>query len=183
MPIFAQRTLELMNIFLVCALMYHYLGNTIGFVGINHLFYWIVIVLFINNVLLLKRLNYNSIIQNLVIFLVINFALYVSLFSYFDGNIGALVSWAILWNIISASLLFYAHTLPILSKILSPKDYVYWILATVAAMIVNIILLFRTALAGELIFFLVLLYIGIEGMVLFYAIKYVQGRKGVLSTE
>ena len=184
MPLFAQRALELMNIFLVFALMHQYLGNVGAFTGINHLLYWIIIVLFINNVLLLKRLNYNSIIQNLVIFLVINFALYVSLFSYFNGDVGALVSWAILRNMVSASLLFYAHTIPVLSKILSPQDYIYWILATVAAMLVNIVLLFKTALAGELIFFLVLLYIGIEGMVLFYAIKYVQGRKlGVVSKE
>ena len=162
--------------------MYHYLGHVALFGSINHIFYWVVIALFINNVFLLKRLGYNSIIQNLVIFLVINFALYVSLFSYFNGDVGALVSWAIIWNVVSASLLFYAHTVPFLAKIFSPKEYLYRIIATIAALVVNIILMLKTSLPGELIFFLVLLYIGVEGMLLFYAVKYLHA-KGIVEKE
>lgn len=41
-----------------------------------------------------------------------------------------------------------------------------------AALIVNIILLIQTSLPGELIFFLVLVYVGIETMIIFYATKY-----------
>jgi len=93
---------------------------------------------------------------------VINFAIYISLFSYFNGNIGAIVSWAILRNIISASLIFYAHKIPMLAKIFSPIEYTYWLVATVVALIVNIILLRNTTLPGELVFFLVLLYVGLE---------------------
>ena len=181
-PDYAKRALELMNIFLIFALMYHYLGHVALFGSINHIFYWVVIALFINNVFLLKRLGYNSIIQNLVIFLVINFALYVSLFSYFNGDVGALVSWAIIWNVVSASLLFYAHTVPFLAKIFSPKEYLYRIIATIAALVVNIILMLKTSLPGELIFFLVLLYIGVEGMLLFYAVKYLHA-KGIVEKE
>jgi hypothetical protein len=87
MPSYATRALELMNIFLIFALMYHYLGHIALFGNINHIFYRVVIALFVHNVFLLKKLGYNSIIQNLVIFLVINFALYVSLFSYFNGDV------------------------------------------------------------------------------------------------
>lgn len=181
-PDYAKRMLELMNIFLIFALMYHYLGHIALFGSINHVFYRVVIALFINNVFLLKKLGYNSIIQNLIIFLVINFALYVSLYSYFNGDVGALVSWAILRNVVSASLLFYAHTVPFLAKIFSPKEYLYWIIATIAALVVNIILLINTSLPGELIFFLVLLYIGVEGMLLFYAVKYLH-EKGIVEKE
>ena len=87
MPEYAKRALELMNIFLIVALMTQYLSHIALFGSVNHIFYRVVIALFINNVFLLKKLGYNSIIQNLVIFLVINFALYVSLFSYFNGDI------------------------------------------------------------------------------------------------
>jgi len=38
----------------------------------------------------LKKINYNSIFQNLAVFLVINFAIYLSLFSYFDGNFSSI---------------------------------------------------------------------------------------------
>ncbi len=183
MPSYATRALELMNIFLIFALMYHYLGHIALFGNINHIFYRVVIALFVHNVFLLKKLGYNSIIQNLVIFLVINFALYVSLFSYFNGDVWAVVSRAILRNVVSASLLFYAHTVPMLAKVFSPKEYLYRIIATVAALVVNIILMINTSLPGELIFFLVLLYIGIEWMLLFYAVRYIHGKWIIKANE
>ena len=92
----------------------------------------------------------------------INFAIYISLFSYFNGDVGAIVSRAILRNILSASLIFYAHKIPRLAKIFTPVEYTYRLIATVAALVVNIILLINTDIAGELIFFLVLLYIGLQ---------------------
>jgi hypothetical protein len=176
MPSRAKKLLELMNIILIIALIYYYVANIAGFANINHIFYRLIIIIFVTNVLLLKRIGYNSIIQNLIVFLVINFAIYISLFSYLNGDIGAIVSWAILWNIISASLIFYAHKIPMLAKIFTPLEYSYRLVATVAALVVNIILMRNTTLPGELIFFLVLLYIGLEGMILFYAAKYLQKR-------
>jgi hypothetical protein len=90
--------------------------------------------------------------------------------------VGAIVSRAILRNILSASLIFYAHKIPRLARIFTPVEYSYWLMATVAALVVNIILLINTDVAGELIFFLVLLYIGLQGMILFYAVKYMNKR-------
>lgn len=111
-----------------------------------------------------------------MVFLVINFAIYISLFSYLNGSVNAIVGRAILWNIASATLVFYAHKIPWLAKIFSPIEYTYRIVATVVALVVNVILLRNTTLPGELIFFLMLLYIGLEGMILFYAAKYLQKR-------
>jgi hypothetical protein len=42
----------------------------------------------------------------------------------------------------------------------------------IVAMIVNVILLINTELPGELIFFLVLVYVGLQSMIIFYASKY-----------
>ena len=176
MPSRAKKLLELMNIVIIVALIYYYVANIAGFANINHIFYWMIIIVFVVNVLLLKRMGYNSIIQNLVVFLVINFAIYISLFSYLNGDVGAIVSRAIIRNIVSASLIFYVHKVPMLAKIFTPIEYSYWLVATVAALVVNIILMRNTTLPGELIFFLVLLYIGFEGMILFYAAKYLQKR-------
>ncbi|MFA7717095.1 MAG: hypothetical protein WC875_00045 [Candidatus Absconditabacterales bacterium] len=176
MPGWVKKLLESMNIGLIVALIYYYVMNISGFANINHLFYRLIIIIFVTNVLLLKKIGYNSIIQNLVVFLVINFAIYISLFSYFNADVGAIVSRAILWNILSASLIFYAHKIPRLAKIFTPVEYTYRLIATVAALVVNIILLINTHIAGELIFFLVLLYIGLQGMILFYAVKYMNKR-------
>ncbi len=174
MPSRAKKVLELMNIAVIIALIYYYIAHIAGFASINHLFYRAIIIIFVTNVLLLKKIWYNSIIQNLAVFLVVNFAIYVSLFSYFNGDVGAIVAWAILRNIISASLIFYAHKIPFLAKIFTPIEYSYRLVATVTALVVNIILMRNTSLPGELIFFLVLLYVGLEWMILYYAVKYMQ---------
>ena len=102
----------------------------------------------------------------------INFAIYVSLFSYFNGDVGAVVSRGIIRNLVSSSMIFYAHKVPMLAKIFSKTDYMYWIVASIGAMVVNVLLLMKTDLPGQLIFFLVLVYLGLQSMIIFYAAKY-----------
>jgi len=172
MPWRTKQVLELFNVILILILIVYYITHMGSFAAVNHLLYRAVIATFIANVFLLKKVGYNSVVQNLVVFLVINFAIYVSLFSYFSGDVGAVVSRGIIRNIVSSSMIFYAHKVPMLAKIFSKTDYMYRIVASVGAMIVNVILLMRTELPGELIFFLVLVYLGLQSMVLFYAAKY-----------
>ncbi|MFA5748200.1 MAG: hypothetical protein WC872_03770 [Candidatus Absconditabacterales bacterium] len=174
MPKFTKQILEFVNVLLIIALIVYYVLNIASFADINHVFYRLIIAIFVSNVLLLKRIGYNSLIQNLAMFLVINFAIYVSLFSYFNGDLGSIVTWGIFWNIFSASMIFYVHRFAFFSKIFNKIDYSYRIVATIIAMIVNLILLAKTDMPGELIFFLILLYLGLQGMILFYAIKYVE---------
>ena len=69
-------------------------------------------------------------------------------------------------------MIFYAHRVPMLAKIFTRTDYMYRIIASIGAMIVNVILLMRTELPGQLIFFLVLVYLGLQSMIIFYASKY-----------
>lgn len=59
-----------------------------------------------------------------------------------------------------------------LAKIFSKTDYIYRIISCIAAMIVNVILLLYTGLPGELIFFLVLVYVGLQSMIVYYAARY-----------
>lgn len=174
MPGRTKQLLELFNIVLIAILIIYYITHVWDFLTVNHLLYRAVITTFIINVLLLKKIWYNSIIQNLVVYFVINFALYVSLFSYFNGDVGAVVSRWIFRNIFSAAMIFYTHRVPMLAKIFNKTDYIYWIVSCVAAMLWNVILLIYTGLPGQLIFFLVLVYIGLQSMILFYATKYLE---------
>jgi len=172
MPWRTKQVLELFNVILIAILIIYYITHMGDFAAVNHLLYRAVIATFIANVLLLKKVWYNSIVQNLVVFLVVNFAIYVSLFSYFNGDIGSVVSRGIIRNIVSSSMIFYAHKVPMLAKIFSKMDYSYRIISCVAAMVVNVILLIYTQLPGELIFFLVLVYLGLQSMIIYYAARY-----------
>lgn len=63
-----------------------------------------------------------------------------------------------------------------LAKIFSKTDYMYWIVASVGAMIVNVVLLMKTDLPGQLIFFLVLVYLGLQSMIIYYAARYLSNK-------
>lgn len=172
MPSWTKQLLELFNVILIAVLIIYYITHVWDFAAVNHLLYRAVIATFIVNVLLLKKVGYNSIVQNLVVFLVINFAIYVSLFSYFNGDIGSVVSRWIFRNIFSSSMIFYAHKVPMLAKIFTKTDYMYWLVVSIGAMAVNVVLLINTELPGELIFFLALVYLGLQSMIIYYAAKY-----------
>lgn len=92
MPEWTKQLLEVFNSMIIIVLIVRYSTHIGQFASINHLLYWIVIINFVANVVVLKKIKYNSIFQNLMVFLVINFAIYVSLFNIFQGNIGSVVS-------------------------------------------------------------------------------------------
>lgn len=174
MPQIFRYVLEALNVLVVLVLFGSFVVNRSHMGWFNHLFYWIVISIFVGNVLLLKRIDYTSFFQNLFLFLVIHFAVYVSLFSYFESNIQSIVFWSVIWNVIASFALFI---LPEQYKnLFTHKDYWYWIVASIMSFLVNVFLLLKSWLAGELIFFLLLLYVGIESMLVFYGIKHV-GKK------
>lgn len=174
MPQIFRYVLEALNVLVVLVLFGSFVVQWSHIGWISHLFYWIVISFFVGNVLLLKKMDYTSFLQNLFLFLVIHFAVYVSLFSYFESHIQSIVFWSVLWNVVTSLWLFvlpeqYKH-------FFSHKDYWYWIVASVMSFLVNVFLLLKSWLAGELVFFLLLLYVGIESMLVFYGIKHV-GKK------
>ena len=59
-----------------------------------------------------------------------------------------------------------------LAKIFQKRDYVYRIISCVAAMVVNVIVLMYTSLPGELVFFVMLVYVGLQSMIIYYAARY-----------
>lgn len=173
MPILAKYSLEWLNIFLIVIMIMIYINNIWKAVPtIHERLYWIIIASFVGNVILLKRINYSSIIQRLIVFAVINFAIYVSLFSLCKGNLAQIVWSAVLRNIFCAILIFYIPKIWIW-KYFKKIDYIFWLITTLLAMIINIILFNRTWLPGQLLFSIVFLYIGIQAITLFYATKHI----------
>lgn len=173
-PNFNKIWIEMLNIFLLIIFILRYINSvSIAEIYTNQIVYRITICLVISNILLLKKIKYNSIIQNLILFIVINFSIYFSLFSIFKWEIWNIIIGWIIWNIISSLFMFYAHNINFISKIINKIDYSYRTICIVLWMIVNLILLVRTNLPWELIFFLFLLYLGVQSMILFYVTKFI----------
>jgi hypothetical protein len=118
----------------------------------------------------------------LLTFVVINFAIYISLFSAFQWDLGKIVFLWIIRNIFCAMSVFHIHKTRVwvyLKKI----DYLFWIFTTILALVVNVVLLLQTEIVGQLMFPIVLLYLGIQGMILFYSIKYINRIQEVVVFE
>lgn len=171
MPKHFLTSLEFLNIGLVVALLGYFAGHWSSISEITQILYWFVIALFVGNTMLLKRLTVTHIIQNLFLFLIVHFAVYVSFFSYFGSAIWPVVFWTIIWNVFTSGFLFYMERVS--SGVLTRLDYWYWLVAAWLWFICNIFLLLQAPIPGELIFFLTLLYLGVEWVLLFYGIKYV----------
>lgn len=178
-PRFVKYILEFANTLIIVVLIYLYFKNALSLKwSIEQLFYWIIMILFIVNVYLLKKINYTSIIQRLFTYLVINFAIYISLFAAFEGDVWNIVIWWIVWNLISSAVVFRVHKTK-LWQYLRKIDYLFWIFATILAMIVNVILLINTELSAKLLFPIILLYVWVQCMLLYYSLKFVKKIKEV----
>lgn len=174
MPLWTRYGIEAINCALVIITIILYLSNIADTASQRHqIVYRAIIVLFVTTALVLKRIGFTSMMQKVTLFAVINYAIYLTLYTIFDGAIGAITRWAIVWNIVSSIFIFYGPS-SFLADILEKQDYVYWIIMTVAGLCINIYLLGITSLAGQLIFSIVFIYCGIQGLLLYYGIKHVQ---------
>lgn len=172
-PLLVKYILEWFNILIISLLIYLYFQNALSLQGsIEQIFYRLVTAWFIINVFLLKKIKYTSVVQRFLTFVVINFAIYISLFSAFQSNISKIVFLSIIRNVFCAMSVFHIHKIKIwlyLKKI----DYLFWVFTTILALIINVILLVRTDIIWQLLFPVILLYVGVQSMILYYSIKYI----------
>lgn len=174
MPLWTRYGIEAINCALVIITIIIYLSNIANTASQWHqIVYRSIIGLFVTTALILKRIGFTSVMQKVTLFAVINYAIYLTLYTIFDGAIWAITRWAIVRNIMSSIFIFYGPS-SFLADILQKQDYIYWIVMTVAGLCINIYLLGLTSLAGQLIFSLVFIYCGVQGLLLYYGIKHIQ---------
>ena len=174
MPQIVKYFMEWMNTFVILLLIYLYFKNTLSLKwSVEQIFYRVIMLWFIVNVYSLKKIDYTSISQRLVTFLVINFAIYISLFSAFKWDIETVALFGIVWNILSTSMVFSIHKTKVWSY-LKKIDYSFWIFTTLLAMIINILLLFNTEIQKAFLFPMILLYVWIQWFLVYYSIKYIK---------
>jgi hypothetical protein len=174
MPQIVKYCLEWINTFIILLLIYLYFKNTLSLNwSVEQVFYWVIMLGFIVNVYTLKKIDYTSIFQRLITFLVINFAIYISLFSAFKWDIESVALFAIVRNLLSTSLVFSIHKTKVWTY-LKKIDYSFWIFTTLLALIVNIILLFNTQIQKAFLLPMILLYVWIQWFLVYYSIKYIK---------
>lgn len=131
---------------------------------IRELLYRLSIILFMVNFIIIKKVDFYYKIQRVLVFFIINFAIYLSLL-----NISHLLNWndssialiATCRNIANSVAIFYSRDMYHQSNI-KKADYYYRTVANIIAMIINIVLIARLDIAGELKFALITIYVGVQ---------------------
>lgn len=173
MPARVQRTIEWSNIIIVIGAILVYIQNFTPGAIYNQYIYRAIIAVFIANSIILKYINISSFLQKCCLYIVINFAIYLTLYMIYQWDTNSIVGRAIVRNIASSIVLFYAPESPV-AHVLRKQDYRIWIILTIIACTINIILLSKTNLPGQLVFSLAFVYIGIQGVLLYYGFKHIQ---------
>lgn len=172
MPIFARALLEYLNVALLIGVLFAYLVPMFQGIQVQQWRYWLGIGFFLWNAFLLKKSQIFSFVSRFAVALIINFSLYISLIGLGDG-IQTMLPWLIAWNVLCGVLIFYAR-FPALKAYLKKIDLMFWLLTTGVAMLLNIVLLMRLSLSGQLIFSLIFFYLGIQGAIAYYALQLIK---------
>lgn len=84
-----------------------------------------------------------------------------------------MLPWLIAWNLLCGILIFYTR-FPSIKAHIKKIDLIFWLLASLLAMLLNIVLLMRLSLSGQLIFSLIFFYLGIQGTIAYYAVQLIR---------
>lgn len=174
MPSRTRMTLQAANIIIIFSGILMYVNHVTQ--DTTHVQHWIfrgIIICFIATNIILKYMSIQSIVQKIALYLVVNFAIYVTLFILFGQDIGTIAARWVIWNLSSGLLIFYGPESPI-ANILKKQDYTIWIAMTIVACIWNIVLMSKTSMPAQLTFSLAFVYMGIQGMILYYGISHIQ---------
>lgn len=174
MPAWTRMTIQAANIIIILAGILMYVNHvTHDTSQVQHRVFRGIIICFIITNIILKYMSIQSIVQKIALYMVINFAIYVTLFIIFGANIGTIAARGVVRNLISGLLIFYGPESP-LANILKKQDYTIWIVMTIVACVRNIVLMGKTIMPAQLIFSFAFVYIGIQGMILYYGITHIQ---------
>lgn len=130
--------------------------------------YWTGILLFLFNTFFLKKNQIFTLVSRFATVLIINFSLYISLMLATNGA-ESMISRLIARNIFCGLLILYT-TSPGIKKYLKKADLIFWLLTSLVAMLLNIVLLLRLEISGQLVFSLIFFYLGVQGTISYYAL-------------
>ncbi len=175
-----ERLFEYSNVGLLIGILVAYLLPIFQWQVLQQRRYRSWIALFLINAFLLKKNQIFSLISRFAVALIINFSLYISLLVFGDG-VKEMLPWLIARNILCGILVFYTR-IPAIKAWFKKTDVIFWLLTSLVAMLLNIMLLMRLSLSGQLIFSLIFFYLWIQGTIAYYVLQLIRNYD-ILPTE
>jgi hypothetical protein len=171
-PDLVKYLLEYLNVVLLIGVLLAYLIPLFQWNSLPETWYWWGIVLFLINSFFLKKYWVFSVVTRFAVGIVVNFSLYVSLLTFWD-KITDMLPWLIAWNILCWIAIFYTK-LPAVRAYIKQSDIAFWLVTCLVAMLLNIVLLLRKEISGQMAFSLIFLYLGVWWWISYYVIKLIK---------
>lgn len=135
--------------------------------------YAVIVLTFLLNCYLMKKIGFVSKISRFAWALVINFSVYFAFWTGWYEDISVILPVLILWTILCKCMLFFLNRSK-WSALFNKDDYWYWTIVTCAASFVNVVLICRLNIPWQLLFSLIAFYVGADGLILFYIFKFLR---------
>ena len=164
--------LEYLNVVLLLGVLVAYLFPVFQGQVLQQWWYRLGIAFFLANAFLLKKNQIVSLLSRFAVVVIINFSLYVSLLVV-DKNIQSMLPWLIVWNLLCGVLVFYTR-FGMVRKYVKKIDVLFWLIASLVAMLLNIVLLMWLSISWQLIFSLIFFYLGIQWVITYYVIQLIK---------
>lgn len=178
-PHFLHSSIEYLNLFLLLGVIVSYLLPLFWGNPFPQLRYRTGIVLFAFNAFFLKKTQAFSTATRFAFSLVINFSLYISILllgqqnQTWSSGLQTAVPRLISRNMLCGLSILYANHAP-LTNYLKKSDLIFRLFSSLMAMLLNIYLLALLPYNGQFIFSLIILYLGIQWTISYYAYQVIK---------
>lgn len=173
-PDYIKNLFEILGVSLLIWVLITYLMPLFKWEVIPQMRYWAGILFFLASAFLLKKYRLFTNISRFAVVLIVNFSLYISLIAFGDNWIYSMVPWLVARNILCGILILYAK-MPVVKTYLKQMDLVFWLLANLVAMLLNIYLLIKLPnQPWQIIFSLIFIYVGAQWWITYYAVQLIK---------
>lgn len=169
----SKAAMSFLNIALITVLMYVFFTPDPNMaLWLHEVMFWFSIICFFINYMLLRVLWWYHGVQRVVAFFLVTFGVYVTVLHVFGQEAIYLLLFGVAWSVFNAIMIFHTRFFG-LHEFFEPEDYRYWIGATLLATLFNIYFITLLPISGQLMFSLWCLYLGVQGVLSWYNIRYV----------
>lgn len=172
-PSLIDYLLEYVNVGLLIGVLVTYLLPFFQGQPLQQRWYRSGIALFLANAFFIKKNKDFWLVTRFAVALIINFSLYISLLIFWGNAWQPMLPWLIARNILCWILIFYTK-LESVRAYVKKIDIIFWLLTTMLAMLLNIVLLMELSISWQLIFSLIFFYVGVQGVIVYYALQIIQ---------
>lgn len=178
-PLWVKFFMSLLNIFFILFQIYFFfesIWSPVREVSVEGVYYWLSILFFIINFLLLKFIEYPYKVNRVFVFLILNFGVYLSIINGFWKEFFFLALLGVLWNFFNSFFIFFSRFL-FNRYILGVKDYYFWIFFNFVAMFVNLYFVSQLDYNYKFLVSVMVFYIWVQLFLFLYNIGFVRKLK------